>query len=247
VDFSCDLSNELNDGTQALLTATVLTDDNGSAAVDLIPGTGNYNRGYTVAVTPPANSPFQRADQLALMLGPQGGVLAPVSLGLRPQVVGHLVSPGGDPVAGAVVSAQPSGQAVQLGAQDPNPLALPSALSGPDGGFSVRVDPGTYDVDLVPPAAQPLPRWSLDNRVVSTSDVDLQTVPLPMAVRARVTVLDPAGAAVDGLEMRIYSLSWPSDCPMKMQTGSCPALPARLAADAVTASDGSAQVYLPAP
>ncbi|MSP63561.1 MAG: carboxypeptidase regulatory-like domain-containing protein [Myxococcales bacterium] len=240
IDFKTDLS-EPGSPTQAVFAVSVLSDDHGLASVDLIPGDLKSNRPYTVTVTPPASSMFTRTTT-PLALGPAGGVLGTVSLALRPQLIGHLVGPSGMPVKNAVVSAQPAAAALNLGVERAIDLGAPMTLTGADGSFAVRVDKGSYDIELVPPAGEPLARWSIDNRAVSDSDVDLRTVPLPRAVLTRVTVLDPEGKPATGVEVRIYATAYADACAK----GSCP-LPARLRGQGLTRSDGVTPLLLPAP
>jgi hypothetical protein len=193
----------------------------------LIPGSNNANRIYTVTVSPSPDSVFARMTMSYAIAPTAGGVLAPFSLGLRPQVTGQLVSASNVPIANALVSAEPSATAVSLG----NQVAF--ALTAPD---------KTYDIELVPPPTEPLVRWSIDNRDVHSSNIVPLIAKLPHAVLTHVSVLGPDGAAAPGVEVRAFAIAYASTCA----TGSCP-LPPRLRGDAVAGLDGSAAVLLPAP
>jgi hypothetical protein len=67
------------------------------------------------------------------------------------------------------------------------------------GAFALRVDPGTYDLELTPPEGSPYPRWSWDGVTVleDTHGLELvlpEGVPIPVEVEADGTAV--AGAAV---------------------------------------------------
>jgi hypothetical protein len=244
VDFAADLGQDMA-GTHALYSTSAVTDEHGLATVQLIPGTTDTNQGYAVTVTPPANSIFERTQFALVPVGPAPkglGVLGQLELGLRPQLQGHLVGPDGVPVKGASISAQPSVAAANLGKQNAADLSAPMTITGSDGAFAVRVDPGVYDVELVPPPSDALARWSIDNRGVDT-DVDLSVVPLPRAVMTLLRVLSHDGTPLQGVEVRVFAVAYDSSCPANMPC----ALPPRLRGDGVTAYDGTTPLLLPSP
>jgi hypothetical protein len=56
------------------------------------------------------------------------------------------------------------------------------------GDFSLRVDPGVYDLEMIPPEGSPHPRWSSDNVPAEEDLTGLQIVlpegiPIPVVVR----------------------------------------------------------------
>ncbi len=260
VDFAADLG-EIYGGGRARYTTSATTDGEGLARVQLVPGTGDANRGYAVTVTPPPDAVFARGTFQAVPVGTAAGVLGGVDLAVRPLLAGHLVGADGAPVKGATVQAQPSRAAVN--SDNTGDLTVASTLTGGDGAFALRVDRAWYDVEFVPPAAAPLPRWSVDNQDVE-ADLDLSTVALPRAVLTSVRVLgpvplvDPDGkpvldgdgkpqytlSPISGIEVRALALAYDAACPQS--PGACP-LPARLRGTGVTDGSGSAALLLPAP
>ncbi len=241
VDFAGDLSAP-GEGTEAHLEASVLSDGQGLTVAELIPGDAMGPRTYAVTVTPPANSMFARVA--ATVEVGAAARLDGISLGLRPRLLGQLVAPSGAPVGGAVITAQPAAAALHLGVEDAVDLTAPMTVTDGDGRFSMSVDRGSYDIELVPPTGQPLARWSIDNREVDGSDVDLRTVPLPRGVLTHVRVQRPDGQPAPGVEVRIWALAWADSCPGG--EGTCP-LPPRLRGLGLTGADGVAPLLLPAP
>ena len=66
----------------------------------------------------------------------------------------------------------------------------------------------TYDLELIPPSASRLPRWSRDGVTLGAQapeKLDLDMTPLPATTLATGTVLDKTlGAAVPDAEVRVY-------------------------------------------
>src|SRR5262249_11474315 len=101
---------------------------------------------------------------------------------------------------------------------------------------------GAWDVDLIPPLAQKLPRWSVDGVMVQ-ANVDLGVLSLPAAVPVLVRVVGPGGEAATGVTVRVFAVDMPLPCSMD---GGC--VPrARLRAESDTSDFGELSVVLAAP
>ena len=239
VEFSADVTSDNPTGpcdpgktVCATFTASAVTNDSGMAIAMLVAGSA-ANRVYSVAVTPPANSLFAGHAPFSLEIAPTPAFIQrTLQLETRPQISGTLVSRGGQPVNGAVVAPEATQRAMVSGAPA-------SALTDGGGGFSVRVDPGSYDVECVPPADAPLPRWSFSSKV--TGDMDLGTLVLPAATMSEAFLVDEAGAPLANLELLVYDV-------IACAAGDPGCVPAvRLRGDGVTDVAGAVKLVLPSP
>jgi hypothetical protein len=235
-------------GVRAIYTATADTDAQGIAKLTLVPApSGGGNLTYQVAITSPTVTPFASAQQ-AVAVGPHEGLLAPVSLPLRAQLLGRLLNAEGQPVASAQVVAQ----AIATDGQPPSPLGAATTdvvgaqtITDQDGHFALHLDPGDYDLDLVPvPGTQP--RSSVDNQRIGTADIDVGDIRLPRITLGRLLVQTPGGAPVVGTKVRVFQL--PDTTPRYglacESTLPCSRV-ASLRAEAFTDRNGLAQFLLP--
>lgn len=231
----------LDRNTRALYTVSGTTDRQGLVRLSLVPSmSGNENLAYTVIVSSPASSPFASAV-LPVQIGPQPGQ-STLSLPLRAQLSGRLMSAAGTPVAGAQVLAQGlgAGGVSMLGGAAPEAV-LPQATTDADGRFALRLDPGDYDLEFVPVVGTQ-PRFSVENRRILSEDVELGYVRLPRPTLGKVLVLGPDGYPVAGASVRVFQLPDPQpSCELMLPCSTR----ARLRAVISTAANGRAQFLLP--
>lgn len=240
VQFKATVTNPNAPEVTALFQASGQTDADGNVSLMLIPGQGS--RDYIVTVAPPSISDLQGLVT-TVSVGPSGGYGAPIALRLRPQLSGRVTDMLGLPVRSLTV--QP-GPATVASALDATSLAgvvrVDSALTNGDGRFALRVDTGTYDVALLPPASMHLARQWLD-RVLVDGDKDVGDVTVPPAATARVLVLDADGNPLPAASVQLYSLAL-GNLATTCRTVDCLS-PPRLAAEGTTGTDGSVPLLLP--
>ena len=235
-------------GVRAIYTTTVDTDAQGIAKLTLVPApSGGPNLTYQVAITSPTITPFASVQQ-AVQVGPNEGLLAAVSLQLRAQLLGRLLDADGLPVQTAQVVAQAiaadSPQASPPGTAATDTVGA-QTITDQDGHFALHLDPGDYDLDLVPvPGTQP--RSSVDNQRIGTADIDLGDIRLPRITLGRLIVQAPGGRPVMGTKVRVFQL--PDTTPRYglacESTLPCSRV-ASLRAEAFTDRNGLAQFLLP--
>jgi hypothetical protein len=230
-------------GVSAVFQAQAQSDTDGVVTAQLVPGMGQTNRTYTVAVAPPSSSDFQ-ARSLMLSVGPtpSGGYGADIQLDVRPLLSGRVVDQSANPVASVTVQPGPStvANAVQaMSLADVNNVA--STATASDGRFTLPVDAGKYDVGLLPLASMKLPRRWIDSLQI-TADLDVGDVLIPPAALVGGQVLAPDGSQLQNADVQIYAIS-SATCPNRALT--CLS-PARLAAESSTDASGIIQVLLPA-
>lgn len=119
----------------------------GSYQVDLLPGE------YELRVVPAPNS--SNAVTLLSRTILQAGGLEPIVLRRKADLVGKVLDPHGElPVPGVQL------EALLVGDDGMNGLyRVERQVTGPDGSFLLRLDPGVFDITLIPPAALGMPRW----------------------------------------------------------------------------------------
>lgn len=235
-------------GVRAIYTATADTDAQGIAKLTMVPApSGGNNLTYQVAIKSPAITQFA-SSQLAIAIGPNDGLLAAVSLPLRAQLQGRLLDAAGQPVASAqivaqaIASANPSAGVFGTVTTD---MGGAQTITDQDGHFALHLDPGDYDLDLVPmPGTQP--RSSLDNQRIGTADVNVGDILLPHITLGRMLVLTPAGSPVVQTKVRVFQLP---DTTPRYGLACEASLPcsrvASLRAEVFTDRNGLAQFLLP--
>lgn len=240
------LTDSLLGEQQALYITSGETDRQGLVVLQLVPWPQGQ---YQFHVTSPAGSPLA-SDTLRRVIGAERAVPA-LQLGLRPLLTGQLVSTSG-PVAGVQVVArsiaqpdlvlQPMGQDVPL--LNPQPeTPQPQTQTDESGHFALRLDPGDYDLEVVPPAGTQV-RYSVDNLRVA-SDMALGPVQLPRPTLGQVRVLGPEGYEVSRATVRVFQLPEqppkPGTCVLNLPCS----LAAKLRAELSTDSKGVARFVLP--
>jgi len=168
-------------------TASTSTDASGVGTMDLLEGT------YTLAVTPPSESPWA-ASQTTLDLLTQDSKAFLIPLSARVPVAGRVLRAStGLPVAGAVVSLMTNRQAAmssvaQAGATE----AVFEATTALDGSYSLNIDPGSYALAVTPPAHTGFPRVAYPSIDLTTAHTLGVSLPEGALIRGRIR------AAADG-------------------------------------------------
>ena len=167
-----------------------VSDGGGTATLSLMPGDTDSPRPYTLSIVPPAGSMWatQCLDNVPAQWPGAASVtlLRAVTLPRRAVITGSLLSASGVPVANAIITA--------TGGEAP----MPHCLAGPTttstttdatGSFTLRLDPGKYQVEYDPPAGSALPRM-IDRTVDITPADTYRTVvvrlPTPVLVEGDV-------------------------------------------------------------
>jgi hypothetical protein len=240
--FSADVSDpHATDGTTATFRTTAMTDSvTGVVAVDLIPSSSG-NRTYMLTVSPDPTQVFATTSLPVTVA--QGGYGPDIVLGLRSQMSGRVLDPDGKALKNLMVVPAASTVSAALLATPFAVATTPTqANAGTDGRFSLRIDPGIWDIGLVPAADAMLPRLWLTQEPLE-SDLDIGTVTMPRGVIVHGVVHDPSGAPLAHANVRIYtSISGNADCPPADQQ--CLA-PPRLRAESSSGTDGTVSLILP--
>lgn len=239
----CTFTSTVSDAKSAVtatFTVEAQSGADGVVSVDLIPSESG-TRDYDALITPPAASPFARRN-LTVQVGPTGGYGQTITVALRPRVTGRVVDVALQPVIDLLVQPGPATVGDALSGTSLAEMAtLPTAQTGVDGRFSVRLERGTWDLALIPKAQSGLPRRWLEAQVIE-DDVDLADVYVPMGAMVRASVVDPGDGPLAGARVTLFAIS-PSD-------GSCESdaclAPPRPIAEALTLADGTAALILPA-
>jgi hypothetical protein len=141
-----------------------LTDANGIVGLSLLPGTAQTALSYQITVVPPTNSPFVIPcdSPVGVTVGgsPVNVASAPtlmtIMLPARPTLTGLVKDYQGYPLANVTVTAtQEKSANGSCTSATPAPF---STTSGPQGVFSLTLDPGTYQIDYDPPVGSAAPR-----------------------------------------------------------------------------------------
>jgi hypothetical protein len=213
----------------------------------LVPApSGGGNLTYHITIVSPPRTPYASLSR-DIQIGPSEGLLAAVTLPSRPRLIGRLLSAFGEPVSGGQVVAQPivksSGPTSPLDSA-PEPT-LPQTITDSDGRFVLRLDPGDYDLDMIPQLGTG-PRTSLDNQRIGDTDIDLGEVRLPRIALAKMLVVGPTALPAPQVKVRVlelpntsprYGLACTADLPCSQV--------AKVRAEAFTDSKGRVQVLLP--
>jgi hypothetical protein len=202
-------------------TAPTTTDREGRFVVALVPGT------YQVVVRPPAADAFADVGLLVervVIPETAGASLEGQAFDLpsRPRMTGAVRTHDGRPLEGASVVATPLGVDPSGGAEPA--LRFNRAASGAAdaaGEFALPLDPGLYDVVVRAPDGSGFPWTVLPGLEVLAGASSLRRevvmqAPLPLAGR----LLDSAGAALAGAEIRAYAvIDVPDGAPRSVEVG----------------------------
>jgi hypothetical protein len=198
----------LQNGTLGSYIKSYETDSQGRFSAKLLPGT------YHVQVVP--KDPGLAAYETIWTVGATPSVQAGKVLGLdaSAKLSGSVLTPAGnDPLVGAPVQAVASpskSHASVLEAALGNAPLVPRASSDvvdDKGLFTLRTDPGAFDVSVRPPDGTGFP-WLVRSNVQVKSgleDLGQMKMPLPVVYSGLVSVLpSDAGSAVPGALVRAY-------------------------------------------
>lgn len=213
-------------GTLSAFTRSVQTDEAGTFALPVLPGT------YRVLVTPAASfdsaeTPFAAREvswQIAASPLRQAG--RAVALARARAVSGVVVTASGDAARGALVSAVPSPGTITtdvfaraLGALPLVPSATSAAVDDQSGAFTLFADPGAdekpnlFDFSVRPPPGSNFAWYLLPRVAISATSPEpsaLARVRLPAPVRLALTVelSDNLSSDVllEGSNVRVYAL-----------------------------------------
>lgn len=200
--FESDENSGISGSAYATLLSyrtVALTDASGNYSVTLPPG--NYTAWVVPTARDAAVTPI--ASLVGLDLVQQGRTLA---LGRPTTLRGKVMVTDGRAVGGADIVLVPAAtQAVGTAS-----WALPRAAAAKtarDGRFEVAVDPGTYDLTVLPAPGTRLPWVVSTSRTVGHGSVELEPLLVPAPVRVALTLRDPAGNALAGALVRAYAPS----------------------------------------
>jgi hypothetical protein len=235
--FTADVSDtRTGDGTKATLRVNTMTNSDGTASAYLVPSQSDV-RDYTLLVTPDEASPFQPTQTTVAVGLTGGGYSGKIPLVLRPLLSGWVLGPDGKPLGNLTIVPGATQVTPTQGVQALAPTSSPSpAATDADGRFSLRVDPGTWDIGLVPPADKMLPRLWKTGIQVGNGDTDLMQIDVPTGVMVRAHVVDRDGQTVPDAGVRLYTVAEHNrDC--RSDDATCLA-PARLRAEASADASG---------
>jgi hypothetical protein len=207
-----------------------VTDAQGSATLKLLTGTAQSPRFYDIRIFPDANSVYASAC-MTMVPVTNPGRFPDVPLRRRPMRTGRLLSARGMPVASAtVVATRPPPTLTECA----SPIQLSTTThTDTNGLFTLNLDPGTYQIDYIPPAGSAAPR---------RTDYDVEVSDATLAM----DVFLPAGALVQG-QVRDSSSMEPLHLPLvnariSIFDATCNSLPCllppRLLAETYTDADG---------
>jgi hypothetical protein len=241
--FTADVSDpHATDGTTAVHQTSSMSDPKtGQVTVDLIPS-ATGNRTYSVTLTPDPSQLFATMTT-TVDVATAGGYGADIVLPLRSQLSGLVLGPDGKPLPSLMVMPAASTVAATLAATPATVAATPStATAGADGRFSLRLDPGFWDIGLIPPADAMLPRLWL-SQIDLNQDLDEGTIIVPSGATVHGVVHDPSGAPLPHANVRIYTVS-SGNAGCAADNQQCLS-PPRLRAESPSGSDGVVSVILP--
>lgn len=245
-------------GTSFTVSDEQVVDAAGRVTLNLLDGRALASA-YRLSITPRASSILgavfaQPVTLASLAASPQIRLLKRVAL------TGRVHDASGKPVQSATVTARPSLRF--LWTLDAAPQAFVAALpaaaytTGPDGAFSLWVDPsiaqvyGHYDLVIEPPASLQVPAYRIPEvEIPGTPTIDtvaLHDIALPDAAFVHGRVTGPRGEPVVDAELKLYRVSTELALCSQVQhaPASCP-IPAQIEARNTSASDGTVRLVLP--
>ncbi|PIE65935.1 MAG: hypothetical protein CSA24_01465 [Deltaproteobacteria bacterium] len=179
------------------LRRTATTNSEGVARIETLPGA------YECLVTTPPNSPWASWHgrvTLAAFSASDGGPTE-VLLDHRVPLFGLVGDAAGDPIEKGVLYAS---RRVARAAGDTLAIASPTwSVDIGLGEFQLLVDPGVYDLRVVPDAATGAPVTRIDGVEIGEGGRTL-TLDLPAPALAHLTVADPDGDYLEGATIELY-------------------------------------------
>ncbi len=179
---------------QGSLREVVEADAEGAFATTLPEGS------YQVRAVPPTASTASITTTSLELLADTSQVV--IAVDERPWVTGTVRDHQGQPVPDVTLVAD---RLSDWSGLDDGALRSYDGLADAGGGFALRLDPGQYDLDLVPLASSGLPRHTL-RRLFVTDDLALAAeataLPAPSVVRGH--VFNSAGTPQCGITLDVY-------------------------------------------
>jgi hypothetical protein len=198
--------DSLKPGTLASYQQTVEADAEGRFEAELLPGT------YRVLAVPLVDSGLAVFDESwEVASKPQHQAGRTVLLPEGAKLVGNVVSPAGEPVAGASVHAVSSPSNGNVGALEralgeaPFVPRAASVLTRETGHFEVAADPGSYDVSIRPPEEAGF-AWLVRPNVPVPEGAALGEMRLPLPVVYEGTLLVREDVVLPEALVRAYIL-----------------------------------------
>lgn len=210
----------------------VSTDASGNYSVTLPPG--NYTAWVVPVARDAAVTPV--ASLVGLDLDQHGRALA---LGRPTTVRGKVMVTDGRALGGADIVLVPAA----MQAQGAPPWTLPRAAAAKtarDGSFELGVDPGTYDLTVMPAAGTRLPWVVSTSRTVGQGSVELEPLLVPAPILQALKLLDPAGNPLARALVRAYA-------PSARQPAGDPHRPVYEVGRAWTDANGRFELFLAGP
>jgi len=186
----------------AYFQASGVSDANGVVHVPLVLNPATASATYQVMIQGPADSSFGYASQCSpaktIGLDANGGSPAPFTFVLTPkvQLSGTISDNMAAPAVGARVTATQTGGVTDCGAAATAPKPV-QVISGPGGEYTMKVDPGTYTLDVDQPSNSMVrwPRVTLSGGdAVTLSNAMVRNIALPAAQFLEGFVYGPDGA-----------------------------------------------------
>ena len=241
--FTTDVTDPLSTmGTKASYSVTAMSDNTGNVAAAVIPKS-NGSRMYSISVSPDASSNFQPQTTSVTVANANWG--GDITLKLRPQLSGSVVDPNNQPLSSLTIVPALATLGENVSAQIYAALTAPAPTNADDDGrFAVRLNPGAWDIGIIPAATSMLPRVWLDKLSVNDSDVVLANpIVLPMGVVVQGSIIDSTGLPITSADVRIYTVPT-ANSSCDSDDLDCLA-PARLSAEGTSDTSGMVSVLLP--
>lgn len=207
VSFSTHVGGGTNNDGRVNLTGTA--DENGQIKIGLIPGDNQNAREYDVRVASPIDSRFA-SKLLNTSISRCGGTLADIELSLRTEVTGDVRDSNGDPLQNITIQARPSTS--EANRNNPSSLIAnlsirPTETTEASGRFFMRLDPGFYDFEVVPPTSSYLPRRLLPDVEIQHNVSRSINITMPDARLFMGRLVNDEGAPITGFAVRVFMVS----------------------------------------
>jgi len=201
---------ELEQGT---LRRSATTDADGVATLTVLPGA------YECLVTTGPESPWASWHGRVSLTHPEAPHdkgPASIELAYRTPVYGAVTDGGGAPVESGTIYAT---RRVQRGVTDVLAIAPPpfkAAIS--DGAYEVALDPGVYDLRVVPDPETGAPATTMRAAQVKSLPLELP-IELPEPALAHLTIAAPDGTYMSGVTVELYQKDADTEEPVLLIKG----------------------------
>lgn len=225
-----------------------VTNNEGEVELELIPGDSTRNRSYDVTVITPVDEEHEFASTVlegehAVKVGTSGGAIT-LELDRRVPFSSSVSSSWEGDLSGVTV------QARRLDGPEALRNTLRSAVTKETGRFNLKLDPGQYNLEILPPTGLPLPRWVIQEPLevlpdeLPASFVDGLTLPDAAVLQVQVTGDGATPAPKANVRVSVYLVD--DFCatlnPVDYHTCDVDSV---LLGEAITDADGRARVLVP--